>query len=220
MKDLYIILFITFGFSSSVISQEQFALKAIAPEGNHVNGREYIPLSNALIGVELAYDSRIENKLLFDLVVRNDTDHPISVSPGSFYYLNLDDPDADSSRFPPGMAISPLKPYKWHDFGLDRPQHEAIFSPFLEIPAMFMEAFVNPWGIPSSGNAMQDQERVSQMKDIIRQHMMQEVELAPGETVNGFVWFPGPPETKYLLFCIPLEDQEFQFAYELKKARR
>jgi len=47
---------------------------------------------------------------------------------------------------------------------------------------------------------------------------MQEVQLAPGEVANGFVWFQGSPGTNYLLFCFPLDEQEFQFAYEVEKA--
>ena len=201
-------------------SQPQLALEALAPEGNKVNGREYIPLSNDLIRVELAYDCMLGEKFLFDLVVINESGHPISVQPSSFYCLELDDPDADSSCFPPSMALPPLQPFKWYDRALEQPQHESMFSPFLEIPAIFMEGFVAPWNEGSSARTLSDKERESHLKDAIRQEMMQEVQLAPGEVVNGFVWFQGSPETNFLLFCFPLDEQEFQFAYELKKGRR
>ena len=203
-----------------MISQEQLTLEALASEGNHVNGREYIPLSNDLISVELAYDCMLGEKFLFDLVVINESGHPISVQPSSFYCLELDDPDGDSSRFLPSMAVPPLQPFKWYDRALEQPQYEKMFSPLLEIPAMFMEVFVAPWNEGSSARTISGEERESLLKDAIRQEMMQELQLAPGEVANGFVWFPGSPETKYLLFCFPLDEQEFQFAYEVENNRR
>ena len=201
-------------------SQGQLALEALAPEGNHMNGREYIPLSNDHMRVELAYECQLEEKLVFDLVVINESGHPISVQPSSFYCLELDDPDGDTSRFPPSQAVPPLKPFEWYDRALEQSHYEQIFSPLLEIPAMFMEAFVAPWNEGSSARTISNKERESHLKDAIRQEMMQELQLAPGEVANGFVWFPGSPETKYLLFCFPLDEQEFQFAYEVKNNRR
>ncbi len=218
MKKLLTILLFSFCFSPWMISQEQFALEALAPDGNQVNGREYIPLSSDLIKVELAYDCRLGEKFLFDLVVINESGHPISVQPSSFYCLELDDPDGDSSRFPPIMAVPPLQPFKWYDRALEEPQYERMFSPLLELPALFMEGFFASWNGEPSARMLSDKERESHLKDAIRQEMMQEVQLAPGEVANGFVWFQGSPGTNYLLFCFPLDEQEFQFAYEVEKA--
>lgn len=52
----------------------------------------------------------------------------------------------------------------------------------------------------------------------IRQEMMQEMKMAPGEVANGFVYFPCQKETETLLFCFPIDEQEFQFVYKLKRA--
>lgn len=200
-------------------AQQLISLKALAPEGRLANGREYIPLSHNLITVQLAFDCMLEDKLLFDLVLINETDHPIKVDPTSFYYLKLDDAEGDSSRFPPSTALAPLKPFKWYDRGLVDSQREGVFSPILEIPAMFMEEFIAVWGEPSSNGFAQEQERTRRIKETVRQEMMQEIELAPGAVANGFIYFPGLPETIYLLFCFPLDDSEFQFAYQLELIR-
>ncbi len=199
-------------------AQQMFSLKPLAPEGKVVNDREYIRLSNDLITLELAYDCLLEKKLLFDLVLINESDHPVFVDPSSFYCLNLDDPEGDSSRFPPVMALAPLKPYTWYDRALEKPRHENIFSSLLEIPTLFMEEFVGVWTDESHAGPAQEQDRIRLIKETVRQEMMQERELKPGEVANGFIYFPGLPETIYLLFCFPLDDQEFQFAYQIEQS--
>jgi len=200
-------------------AQQMFTLKALAPEGRVANDREYIQLSNDLITVELAYDCMLEKELLFDLVLINESDHPVFVDPSSFYYLKLDDPEGDSSRFAPAMALAPLQPFTWYDRALEESHHKNAFAPLLEIPALFMEEFVGVWTAESSAGPVQEQERIGRIKDAVRQEMMQQRELAPGEVANGFIYFPGLPETIYLLFCFPLDDQEFQFAYQIEQSR-
>lgn len=199
-------------------AQQMFTLKALAPEGREVNGREYIQLSNELITVELAFDCLLEEKLLFDLVLINETDHPVFVHPSSFYYLKLDDPEGDSSRFPPAMALAPLQPFTWYDRGLEESPQKNAFAPLLEIPALFMEEFVAVWTDESPAGPAREKERIEGIKETVRQEMMQERELKPGEVANGFIYFPGLPETIYLLFCFPLDDQEFQFAYQIERS--
>ena len=61
---------------------------------------------------------------------------------------------------------------------LEQPQYESMFSPFLEIPAMFMEGFVASWNGESSARTLSDKERESHLKDAIRQEMMQEFQFA------------------------------------------
>ncbi len=221
MRKILAILLSIFAFSSWVTSQVSLSLKPLAPEVKLVNGREYVPLSNGKIFVELAYDCRVEDKLLFDLVFLNKSEHPVFVSPLDFYYLNLDDPEGDSSRFSACLALSPQKPFTWHDRALEeRPPGDESLKVLLEIPMMFAQSFSEAFGAgaPSSGMA-EEQERVNRLKDLVRQHMFQEVELAPGEQASGFVYFPGSPETSYLLFCFPVGNHEFQFAYTVKKER-
>jgi len=211
MKNLFLILGLVCGFSHTVISQETLYLEPLAPDGKIVNGREYIPLSNEEIRLELAFDCKLEEKFLFDLVVFNNTSQTISLSPSSFYFLELDDPDADSSRFPARMALAPEQPYKWYDRSLEEPQYENTFASFFDIPNEFMEAFF--------GSARSEPERLDHLKETVRQEMMQEIKLAPGDITNGFVYFPSQKETDYLLFCFPVANQEFQFVYKENRAR-
>ncbi len=206
MKNLFLILGLVCGFSFTVESQESLYLEPLAPDGKIVNGREYIPLSNEKIRLELAYDCKLEEKLLFDLVVFNNTNQILSLSPSSFYFLELDDPDADSSRFPARMAVVPEQPYKWYDRSLEEPQQKNPFASFLEIPNAFKEAFFGS-----------ELERPDRLKEPIRQEMMQEMKMDPGEVANGFVYFPSQKETETLLFCFPIENQEFQFVYKQKR---
>ncbi len=222
MKNLFLILGLVCGFSFTVESQESLYLEPLAPDGKIVNGREYIPLSNEEIRLELAYDCKLEEKLLFDLVVFNNTNQTISLSPSSFYFLELDDPDdpdADSSRFPARMAVVPEQPYKWYDRSLDEPQQKNPFASFLEIPNAFAEAFSGSAGTGTPPRSYRSElERLDRLKETIRQEMMQEMKIAPGEITNGFVYFPCQKETDTLLFCFPIDNQEFQFVYTQKRA--
>lgn len=197
-------------------AQQMFTLKALAPEGKLVNDREYIRLSNELITVELAFDCLLEKNILFDLVLINETDHPVFVNPSSFFYLKLDDPEGDSSSYPPVMALAPLQPFTWYDRGLEESQHGSAFTTLLEIPASIMEEFVAAWTDESPVGPAQEKERIEGVKETVRQEMMQERELKPGEVANGFIYFPGLPETIFLLFCFPLDEHEFQFAYQIE----
>ena len=218
MKNLFLILGLVCGFSFTVESQETLYLEPYAPDGKIVNGREYIPLSNEKIKLELAYDCKLEEKLLFDLVVFNNTNQTITVSPSSFYYLGLDDPDADSSRFPARMALAPEQPYKWYDRSMEEPQYENTFASFMEIPNAFAEAFFGSAGTRTPPRTYRSElERIDRLKETIREEMMQEMKMAPGEVVNGFVYFPCQKETETLLFCFPIDNLEFQFVYMQKR---
>ena len=80
-----------------------------------------------------------------------------------------------------------------------------------ENPVFIVDAVFNTVGI---------WEQVAGEKEIIREEMMQEEmmqeeELEAGEVTNGFVCFPGHPESTYLMFCFPIDDQEFQFVYQI-----
>lgn len=220
MRKLFALLLSVFAFSSWVFSQASFTLEPLAPEFSLVNEREYVPLSNGAFSVELAYDCRVEDKLLFDLVLFNESEHSVFVSPLNFYYLNLDDPEGDSSRFSKRVAMAPQKPFTWQDRALEERPGDEGFEVLLEIPMMFAQSFSEAFGTGSHSNKyVEEQERVNQLKDVVRQHMFQEVELAPGEQASGFVYFQGIPETPYLLFCFPVDSHEFQFAYRVKKGR-
>jgi len=239
MKKLYRILILLPGFLSLVISQDAVRLVPLAPEGHMVNGREYIPLFNEQLRVELAYDGTSEGNLVFDLVVFNETDRRISVNPLGFYYLTLVDPEADSSQFPPGMAVDPGQVYKWYDAALEEQESDKNIHSFFgfmeaglgiltstaaflstENPAYIVDAVFNTAGtaghyISVNRQIEEEMEQTVAEKEMIRQEMMGAGELEPGGVKNGFVCFPGQPEGTYLMFCFPIDEQEFQFVYQL-----
>ena len=211
----------------------------LAPEGYQVNGREYIPLSSDQLRVELAYDGTSDGNLVFDLVVFNESSRKLIVKPSDFYYLSLDNPDDDSSRYHQRMAVAPVQVYKWYDRALEERESEKTLntimgfveagvgilsgaSAFLstENPAFIVDAVFNTAGTAGHYLAVNKQidetmDQVAGEKEIIRQEMMQEEELEAGEVTNGFVCFPGHPESTYLMFCFPIDDQEFQFVYQI-----
>lgn len=239
MKKIYVILIIILGFSSSALSQELISLLPLAPEGHFVNGREYIPLTSDKIRVELGYDGTSEDMLVLDLVVFNQTGRELSIDPGAFYYLSLDDPDALSSEFPPVKAVLPTQTYKWYDCALEKKGSEQSFSTVLgfaeagvgifsglaaffasENPAYIVDAVFSATGTVVHTMAIKNQieeefEQLSRERELIQQEMMRKGELAPGEVKNGFVCFPAQVEKEYLMFCIHIDDQEFQFVYKL-----
>lgn len=133
MREILAILLGLLMLSPRVSSQTGFTLEALAPETKFVNGRDYVPLSNGEITLELAYDCRVEDKLLLDLVLINGSERTLIIHPRDFYYLNLDDPTGDSSRFPVRMALTPQKPFTWYDRSLEDKQDdeglEVLLSP-------------------------------------------------------------------------------------------
>lgn len=240
MKKLYSILILLPGFFSFVISQDVVRLLPLAPEGHIVNGREYIPLSSEQLRVELAYDGTSDENLVFDLVVFNETGRKITVNPPGFYYLTLPDPDADSSQSPPSMAVSPGQVYKWYDRALEEQESNKSINSFLgfveagvgilsgtaaflstDNPAYVVDAVFNTAGtaghyISVNRQIEEEMEQTAVEKEMIRLEMMREGELESGGVTNGFVCFPGQPEGTYLMFCFPIDDQEFQFVYQLQ----
>jgi len=239
MKKLPLILILLSGFFSFLQSQEPVLLKPFAPEGIFVNGREYIPLSSDQIRVELGYEGLFEEKLVFDLVVFNESGQSVSIEPASFYYLDLDHPQADSSSYSPKMSEHPEQLYKWYDRALEKQESDKSLNSFLgfmeaglgilsstaafistENPAYIVDAVFSTAG--TAGHYMnvnrqieESMEQTAVEQQHIRQEMLQETELEAGGVSNGFVCFPGKPESNYLLFCFPIENQEFQFVYQL-----
>ncbi len=121
--------------------------------------------------------------------------------------------------------MAPVQVYKWYDRALEERESEKTLNTILgfveagvgilsgasaflstENPAFIVDAVFNTAGTV---------EQVVGEREIIRQEMMQEEELEAGGVTNGFVCFPGHPESTYLMFCFPIDDQEFQFVYQL-----
>jgi len=220
MKKYYAFLTIFLGWNSIIFPQETFRLVPVAPVGIFVNGREYIPLSNDQIRVELGYDGTNGKSLVFDLVIMNQTGDTLSVDPLRFYYLSLDDPDSDSSGFEPRMASAPEREFQWYDQALTGEENSDIPYPFrgfmeagiefISAASAFLSAF-DPDLVIESSFYQADQDIGGDRTEL---EWMRSLKLNPGEVSHGFISFPYHSDTDYFLFCIPLEDQEFQFVYQ------
>jgi hypothetical protein len=213
-----------------------------APEGRYAQGREYIPLQNDSIGVELGYDGRYGEYQVFDFVVINRTSDTISVNPSEFYFVMIEDPGADSSVFPACMAIHPDRILDYYDHQLKEIENEKSVNTILGFieagiglvasatsfthtndPAFIADAvfqtlqtaghYVDADRMIGSGIAS-----VREEQEIVREEIFRQVQLPPGKVTSGFVYFPGNGEGKYLMYCFPVEDQLFQFVYSQQKS--
>jgi len=228
MKKLFLVLIICLGFVTLAISQESIRLTPEAPEGNFHQGREYIPLSNEAIHVELGFDGISEDMLVFDLVVINGTDHSFTLNPENFYYLVLDDPKALSSGLPPRMTVQPGKVYKWYDRALEEhsstKQINNIFGlmesgiAILANVSDFLATEDPYYFIAQDRQISGELEQVKRKREVVLQDLIGSGEILPGEASNGFICFPGYEDPAYLMFCFPLDNQEFQFVYHQVQA--
>lgn len=212
-----------------------------APEGNFAMGREYIALSNDHIDVELGFDGIYGSDLVFDLVVFNGSPKPLNIQAKDFYYVLLDSATADSSLLPPHMALHPEKVLHNYDEMLDDKEGQkkantllgfldagvgllASTAGFLSTdnPAYISDAVFNTLGTANYYIAQDKQiqtelEMIDQEKELVDEEIFRSMELAPGEHVSGYVYFPRQSDASYYMFCFPVEDQLFQFVYRQEK---
>ncbi len=238
MKKLVAILFSILVLALSVMSQPVLRLIPEAPEGHFEMGREYITLSNDQVEVELGYDGMFEGYMVFDVVVVNGTAEPFSIDPSAFHYLLLDSPDADSSVLPPFNVVPPDKILKKYDLALETRSTEksinslfgmietgigilASASVFLstENPGAIVDGVFNTVGTAGYyvGHGRQignELEQIHSEKEKVSTEMLRSGEIPPGQVVSGFVFFPVFEETGYIMICIPVEEQVFQFVYK------
>ena len=233
-----IVLISAFCATSQVFSQ----LIPEAPEGHYAQGREYIPLHNDSIEVELGYDGRSEEYEVFDFVVINRTSDTISVNPSEFYYVMLENPESDSSIFPACMAIHPERIMDYYDHQLKERENDKSVNTILgfieagigllasttsfvhtDDPVYIVDAVFQTLGTAGQyvhadrmiGNGI---ESVRDEREIVRQEIFRQVQLPPGKVTCGFVYFPGNGEAAYLMYCFPVENQLFQFVYSQKRS--
>jgi len=60
-------------------------------------------------------------------------------------------------------------------------------------------------------------EEEGEEEEVVKQELLRKGTIPPGKVLSGYVFFPGYDEPGYLMFCIPAEDQEFQFVYRQEK---
>lgn len=212
-----------------------------APEGNFAMGREYIPLGNDGIDVELGFDGIYGTNLVFDFVVVNHSTKVLSVQPKDFFYMLLDKPTADSSMLPPRMAVKPDKVLLNYDQIIEEKKGEKKTNSFLGFldagvgllattaafvsshnPAYISDAIFNTMGtanhyITQDKQIKSDLEFISEEKELVNEEIFRSCEVAPGEVISGYVYFPEHADTEYYMFCFPVEDQMFQFVYKQEK---
>lgn len=201
-------------------------------------GREYIALSNDKVEVELGYDGLFEGYMVFDVVVINGTAEPLSIDPTAFHYLLLDSADADSSVLPPFNVVSPDKILRKYDLVLETRSTEksinslfgiietgfgilASASAFLstENPGAIVDGVFNTVGtagyyVSQDRQIGNELEQFHSEKEKVSTEILRSGEIPPGKVVSGFVFFPVFEETGYIMLCIPVEEQVFQFVYK------
>jgi hypothetical protein len=60
-------------------------------------------------------------------------------------------------------------------------------------------------------------EVIHEEKELVEEEIFRSCELAPGEVVSGYVYFPQHSDAEYYMFCFPVNKQEFQFVYRQQK---
>jgi len=212
-----------------------------APEGKFAMGREYISLGADQIDVELGFDGIYGPNLVFDFVVVNGSSETLSIQPGNFYYELLSSASADSSIVPPRMAVKPDKVLLNYDQIIEDKEGQKKANTLLG----FLEAGVgllattaavitteNPayladglWGMFGTADHYMSQDKqiksdltlINEEKEVVNEEIFRSCQLAPGEVVSGYVYFPEHSDAEYYMFCFPMEDQLFQFVYKQQK---
>ena len=215
-----------------------------APEGYTEHGREYITLTNDSIYAILGFDGIYDEVLIFDLVVVNKGNAPLTLEPGIFYYEVLDSAMALNSTLPPVAAIHPdTISHKYEDsiekmkgsqqsnkfFGILEATAGILYntSGFIatEDPGFIVDMIAGTFNT-ADYYVTRDKafkENISVLSDeklMVRKASHQTQTLEPGESVSGFVFFPQDREAKYYMFCFPIDDELFQFVYRQRFSYR
>lgn len=212
-----------------------------APEGNFAMGREYIALSSDNIDVELGFDGIYGPNLVFDFVIINGSTETLSIQPVDFYYVLLDSATADSSLVPPRMALKPDKVLLNYDQKIADVHQKKKANSFLgfldagvgllastaalistENPVYISDAIFNTLGTANHYIAQDKQikselEVINVEKEVVDAEIFRSCQVAPGEVVSGYVYFPEHSSAGYYMFCFPVENQLFQFVYRQEK---
>lgn len=241
MKKLYSLSVIVLLLTSCAAPRLVIQLIPEAPEGNYEMGREYISLSSDSIDVELGFDGMHGDNLVFDFVVINRTSNELSIDPSDFYYVVLDSVSADSSKFPPRMAIHPERILHHYDETLETKQEAKNVNSVLgfldagigllanttafiatENPGYIVDAVFSTLGtaeayVAQDKQISEDISMIHSEKEIVNEEIFRLGKLPSDKVNSGYVYFPKHPDTDYYMFCFPVEDQLFQFVYNQRK---
>lgn len=213
-------------------------LVPVAPPGHVEMGREYIPLSSDSIDVELGFDGMHGNRYVFDFVVVNRTGDTLTIRPTEFYYVLLDSATSDSSKLPPRMAYHPERIIHHYRKSIEKGYDDQEFNSLIglidagigllahttalvvtEDPGHIIDAVFNTIG--TAGYYLEQDLQIGRQihsieeeKEVVEQEIMRNAELPPGKVLSGFVFFPRHRDPGCLMFCLPFNDQLFQFVYE------
>ena len=208
-----------------------------APRGKEAMGREYISLESEGVILELGFDGFHGEHMVFDLVVINQTGSSLDLNPSDYFYVLLDSSTADTSKLPPRMALHPERVVSNYDRNLESIHSEkktntilgfldagvgliANTTAFLatDDPGYMVDAVFGTLGTAGEYAARdraisQDISFMTEEKETVKQEIFRKDQLPAGKVKNGFLFFPGYPEHGYLMFCIPVNGQMFQFVY-------
>jgi hypothetical protein len=212
-----------------------------APEGHMAMGREYIPLGNEQIDVELAFDGIHDKRLVFDFVVFNGSSDSLGILPSNFYYVLLNSALSDSSSLPPRLAVHPEVVLTHYDQTLEERKKDKGLNTFMglleagfgilvnttafivtEDPGCLADAVLSTIGTADhyiSNDKMIETEMtlISEEKQVVNEEIFRECRIAPGQSMSGYVYFPEHVGSTYYMFCFPIEEQLFQFVYNQQK---
>lgn len=208
-----------------------------APEGYYEHGREYITLTSDSIYAVLGFDGFYDNTLIFDLIVINHGDKSLTIDPATFYYEILDSALALNSSLPPVLSLPPDTISKRYDQTIESLFEGKQANKFFGILEATAGIVMNTSGFIATDDPgyildlitgtvntagyyltrdTEFKKNISIMTDekaMVREASHDQKELAPGETVSGFVFFPQNMDARYYMFCFPLDDELFQFVY-------
>lgn len=241
MKNHIIVLAFALFANSCVTPRVVSQLTPEAAEGHYEMGREYISLKNDSIEVELGFDGMHGENLVFDFVVINRTPQTLAINPSDFYYVLLDSALADTSKFPPRMAMHPERILHHYEETLEAREGikeiNAILG-FLEAgigllanttsfiatddPGYLLDAVFGTLGTAGvyavkDHQISEDIERIDSEWEVVNEEIFRLTEVPSGNVASGYVYFPGHPDAGYYMFCFPIEDQLFQFVYNHRK---
>ncbi len=241
MKELSLPILLFLVLTSCVAPSQVTVIVPDAPEGNFANGREYLPLGNDGIDVELGFDGIFEELMVFDFVVVNHSPQALEVNPSDFYYVLLDSAMADTSKLPPRMAFHPERVLHQYDetleekagerranslFGIIQSGVDILISTTAFVatdnPAYIADAVFNTLGTAQHYSAQHRDiasniSLIEEEKELVDEEIFRPCQIPPGEAVSGFVYFPKEDQAECFMFCFPMNDQLFQFVYKQKK---
>jgi hypothetical protein len=208
-----------------------------APEGRFEHGREYITLAADSIDAILGFDGIHDRVLIFDFVLHNRSNSPVSFSSSDFYYEILDSAMALQSSLPSVNAITPDDVSEKYDKTirdlLENKQFNTLFG-IMEATAGIIYntsnfiATDNPGfifdliaGTITTADHYLTVDReiekeihvMSEEKTMVSQSSHGVTVVEPGQSVSGFVFFPQDLDARYYMFCFPIHDELFQFVY-------